>query len=121
MSSSLTDRDRQLYPNLSGNVSDALQADECSLLPMGYTPQSIDLFCNDAGEPSASVLDGTITHSSITPKGWTPDAIELQLDGRPALVAIGDRVILNRLGRLTSSTWPIHRDLTALIQGWIHG
>ena len=117
----LSARDRELFPNLSGSVLDALEAGETSSLPIDYRPQSIDLFCNDAFEPDLSVIDGTITASAAIPKGWTPDAIELQLDGRPALVAIGNRIILNRLGRLTSSTWPINRELTDLIRGWVNG
>ncbi|MGK7908456.1 MAG: hypothetical protein AB4040_14705 [Synechococcus sp.] len=121
MSCALSSRDRELYPTLSRSVTNAIELGETGSLPRSYIPKTIDLFCNDASEPDLSVISGSITSSTLIPKGWAPDAIELQLDGRPALVAIGDRILLNRLGKFTGSQWPINQELTALIRGWIDG
>ena len=121
MSCALSSRDRELYPTLSRSVINAVNLGEADPLPVGYVPHEIDLFCNDAMNPDISVVGGKVVASAVIPPGWSPKAIELQLDGRPALVAIGDRVILNRLGNLSSDIWPINRKLTELIRGWING
>ncbi|MEM9566677.1 MAG: hypothetical protein AAF974_00075 [Cyanobacteria bacterium P01_E01_bin.34] len=111
----------ELYPTLSCSVMNAIELGETGCLPKSYVPKTIDLFCNDSPEPDLSVINGRITASTLIPNGWAPDAIELQLDGRPALVAIGNRILLNRLERFTSSRWPINQELTVLIGGWIDG